>query len=199
MGGPDMQPHGFQLRRGSLLAAAIALGTCIPCSLAAPEVGSGGLFWKSPDGLIAMPMVNMKVELAATGLMVRGTVFQEFDNPTSEVIEAVYVFPLPEGAAVDGMEMRIGERRITAIVQEREEAKAIYERAEEEGKKTSLLEQARSNLFTSSVANINPGERISVRLEYLAEVAYTDGSFGLTFPLTFTPRYTPAEIAIHPP
>src|SRR5438093_3131913 len=124
-----------------------------------------------------MPMVNMRVELAATGLMVRGTVFQEFDNPTSEVIEAVYAFPLPEGAAVDGMEMRIGERRVTAIVQEREEAKATYRSAKEEGKKTSLLEQARPNLFTSSVANINPGEKVSVKLDYLEEVAYTGGSF----------------------
>ena len=91
------------------------------------------------------------------------------------------------------MEMRIGERRIVATIEEREEARATYEQARKEGKKTALLDQKRPNLFATEVANINPGEKVSVRLEYLEEVAYADGSFGLTFPLTFTPRYTPAS------
>ncbi len=153
-------------------------------------VGSGKLLWKSARGLIPLPVVDMKVELAVTGIMVRGVVIQTFGNPTPEVIEAVYVFPLPVRASVDAMEMRIGERRIRAVVREREEAKATYEQARREGRKAGLIEQERPNLFTTSVAGINPGETVVVRLEYLEEVAYRDGGFGLVFPLTFTPRYT---------
>jgi Ca-activated chloride channel family protein len=154
------------------------------------DVGSGELLWKSARGFVPLPVLDMKVELAVTGIMVRGIVTQTFDNPTAEVIEAVYVFPLPERAAVDAMEMRIGERRIRAVVREREEAKATYEQAKREGRKAGLVEQERPNLFTTSVAGINPGESVVVRLEYLEEVAYGDGGFGLVFPLTFTPRYT---------
>ncbi len=177
----------------------IRRATCVallllPLLLAAEPVdpaaaGSGELLWKSARGLVPLPVVDMKVDLAVTGIMVRGTVVQSFRNPTSEVIEAIYVFPLPESAAVDFMEMRIGDRRIRAVVQEKEKAKTIYEEANREGRKAGLVDQDRPNLFTTAVANIKPGEVISVRLQYLEEVAYQDGEFGLVFPLTFTPRY----------
>ena len=155
--------------------------------------GSGALLWKSARGLVPLPVVDMQVDLSVTGLMVRGNLVQTFHNPTSQVIEAIYVFPLPEAAAVDSMEVRLGDRLIRAVLREKEEAKAIYERAKQEGRKAGLVAQHRPNLFTTSVANINPGETIVVALRYLGEVSYEDGEFGLVFPLTFTPRYTPAR------
>jgi Ca-activated chloride channel family protein len=158
------------------------------------RVGSGELLWKSPDGLVPLPVVDMEVRLEVTGMLVHGTVRQSFDNPTAEVIEAVYLFPLPESAAVHHMEMRIGPRRIVSMIQEREEAKRTYEKARQEGKKAALVEQERPNLFTTSAANINPGESIVVTLEYLQEVEYADGEFGLHFPLTFTPRFVPPSL-----
>lgn len=163
-----------------------------PGTVRVKDIGAGELLWRSPEGLIPLPVVDIDVELGVTGLMARGIVRQTFSNPASEVIEAVYVFPLPERAAVDAMEMIIGDRRLVAVIEEREEAKAVYERAKEEGRKAGLLEQERPNLFSISVANINPGEEVAVRLEYSEELSYRDGTFGLAFPLTFTPRYTPA-------
>jgi len=91
------------------------------------------------------------------------------------------------------MEIRIGERRIVSEVREKEDARRTYERAKESGRKAALVDQRRPNLFTTAVANINPGERISVVLEYLEEATYTEGFFGLRFPLTFTPRFMPCE------
>ena len=135
-----------------------------------------------------MPVLGLSVRLEVTGVLVHGTLTQTFKNPTPEVIECVYVFPLPEGAAVHQMEMRIGQRRIVSVIKEREEAKQAYEKAKQEGRKAALLDQERPNLFTTSAANINPGETIEVRLEYLQEIAYDRGTFSLSFPLTFTPR-----------
>ncbi len=157
-----------------------------------PAAGSGELLWKSARGFIPLPVVDMKVDLAVTGVMVRGTVIQVFRNSAPEVIEAVYLFPLPDGAAVDSMEMRIGDRRIRSVIEEKEEAKKTYERARGEGRKAGLVDQGRSNLFTTSVANINPGEEVTVTLRYLEEVVYRDGEFSLAFPLSITPRYTPS-------
>ena len=134
-------------------------------------------------------MLDLQISLEVTGMMVHGTVTQTFRNPTAEEIEAIYVFPLPEDAAVHYMEMRIGERRIVSAIQEREEARKTYVQAREEGHKAALLEQKRPNLFTASAANINPGESIDITLEYVQELAYADGEFQLVFPLTFTPRY----------
>jgi Ca-activated chloride channel family protein len=151
--------------------------------------GTGELLWKTPGGLVPLPVLDLRVDLEITGILVHGTLTQSFRNPTSEVIECLYVFPLPELAAVHHMEMRIGPRRIVSVIREREEAKHAYEQARQEGRKAALLDQERPNLFTTSAANINPGETIDVRLEYLQEVAYADGEFSLSFPLTFTPRF----------
>jgi Ca-activated chloride channel family protein len=104
------------------------------------------------------------------------------------------VFPLPEGASVHFLEMRIGERRIVSIVEERNKAKQTYTSARRQGKKAALLELERPNLFTTSVANINPDEKVEVTLEYVEELRYDAGRFRLVFPLTFTPRYLPRPL-----
>jgi len=153
------------------------------------EVGAAELWRITEDGPVPLPMLDLQVSLEVTGMMVHGTVTQTFRNPTAEEIEAVYVFPLPEDAAVHYMEMRIGERRIVSTIQEREEARKTYVLARDEGHKAALLEQKRPNLFTASAANINPGESIEITLEYVQELAYADGEFRLVFPLTFTPRH----------
>jgi Ca-activated chloride channel family protein len=162
------------------------------------SIGTGALLWKTGDGLVPLPVLDTEVELAVTGILVHGTVTQRFQNATDDVIEAVYRFPLPEDAAVHRMEMRIGPRRIRSVIQEREEARRTYTRARSEGRKAALVEQDRPNLFTTSAANIEPGETIDVVLEYVDEVSWRDGEFGLRVPLTFTPRYLPREPAVAP-
>ena len=108
-------------------------------------------------------------------------------------LEGVYVFPLPETAAVDQLRMKVGERIIEGQIKERAEAKRRYEQAKQEGKRTSLVEQERSNLFTTSVANIGPGERITVEIEYQETVRYENGQFLLRFPMAVGQRYIPAR------
>ncbi len=156
----------------------------------ASEAGSGALLRKTPDGLVPLPLLDLDVKLDVTGILVHGTVAQTFRNPTPEVIDCVYVFPLPERATVHRMEMRIGGRRIVSVIEEKQDAKRVYEQARQEGRKAALLEQERPNLFTTSAANVNPGESIEIVLEYLQEIAFDGDEFGLSFPLTLTPRFT---------
>jgi Ca-activated chloride channel family protein len=101
----------------------------------------------------------------------------------------MYVFPLPDNAAVDRLRMHIGEKFIEGDIREKALAKKEYEAAKTAGKKASLVEQQRANLFTTSVANIAPGEEISIEIEYLETLRYDDESFSIRFPLTLTPRY----------
>ena len=155
------------------------------------DVGSGELLWRSPQGLIPLPVLDIDVELTVTGVLLRGTVTQVFHNPTPETIEAIYVFPLPEGASVHRMEMRIGDRRIHSVMQERQQATRTYEHAKATGRKAALLNQHRPNLFSVAVANLNPDETLAVVLDYSDEATYVDGSFELAFPLAYTPRYIP--------
>ena len=126
-----------------------------------------------------------------SGIIARVKVAQRFVNPTSEWREGVYVFPLPEKAAVDHLRMQVGERVIEGMIKERGEARRTYEAAKTEGRKTSLVEQERPNMFTTSVANIGPGEEVVVTIEYQETLRYDDGTFRLRFPLAITPRYIP--------
>ena len=137
--------------------------------------------------------VNTDVEIMVSGFVARVEVTQKFINHTDEWQEAVYVFPLPDTAAVNFMRMKIGDRLIKAEVQEKQKAQQIYQAAKSQGKKAALTEQSRANMFTQSVANIAPGEIIEVKLRYIQSVAYQSGEFSLRFPMTLTSRFIPGQ------
>jgi Ca-activated chloride channel family protein len=134
-----------------------------------------------------------KVHFDIRGMVATITLEQSFRNDTDDWVEGVYAFPLPDKAAVRHMEMRIGERLIVGKIKEKSVAKKIYNNAVRMGKKASLVEQRRPNLFTNRVANIGPDEEITVRLEYVQPLEYQHGEFFLRFPMTITPRYFPAQ------
>ena len=159
--------------------------------LSPEDIQSGTLLLKMQAGFTTATRMNTDVTMNVSGLVARVSVRQEFRNDGNEWTEGVYVFPLPDRAAVDRMRLHVGERFIEGEIREKEQARKAYERARSEGKKASLVEQQRPNLFTTSVANIAPGERVIVEIEYLEDLHYDNGTFALRFPMTLTPRYIP--------
>ena len=155
------------------------------------DVQSGTLLLRMQAGIVTATRTNTDVTMDISGLVARVSVRQEFRNDGGEWVEGVYVFPLPDRAAVDRMRLHVGERYIEGEIREKEQARKDYERARNEGRKASLVEQQRPNLFTTSVANIAPGERVVIEIEYLEDLRYDDGTFGIRFPMTLTPRYIP--------
>lgn len=129
------------------------------------------------------------VDAEVTGIVQSVTVTQEFENPFSGPVEAVYVFPLPDDAAVDEMTLVAGGRVIRAQIHKREQARRIYEEAKAQGRRAALLDQERPNIFTQSVANLLPHETVKVTLHYVAKLAYDDGEYTFNFPMTVGPRY----------
>lgn len=142
-----------------------------------------------PKGLCPLKHTDVKAEIS--GFISRVTVTQEFENPFSEKIEAVYTFPLPPDAAVDDMTMNVGERIVRGKIMRREEARAVYEAAKTNGQVASLLDQERPNIFTQSVANILPGEQVKITLSYVENLKYTNGAYEFVFPMVVGPRYIP--------
>ncbi|MGF1537054.1 MAG: VIT domain-containing protein [Elainellaceae cyanobacterium] len=133
------------------------------------------------------------MQAQVSGNLARVEVTQTFHNPFDQPLEAVYVFPLPDEAAVDDMEIRLGDRVIRGEIKPREEAQAIYDQAREEGRTVGLLEQERANIFTQSVANIRPGEAIEVTLRYTESLAFEADSYEFVFPTVVGPRYIPGN------
>ncbi|MFQ5807176.1 MAG: VIT domain-containing protein, partial [Phycisphaerae bacterium] len=139
----------------------------------------------------ACPLKHTDVESDIVGFVARTTVRQVFYNPLDKKIEAVYVFPLPQDAAVDDMVMIVGDRRIVGQIKERGEAREIYEAAKAAGHVASLLDQERPNIFTQSVANIEPGVQVEIEISYVETLKYEDGVFEWVFPMVVGPRYIP--------
>ena len=158
------------------------------------EASAGRLLMKSDAGNFHSAVsLESQADFQISGMIAQVNVTQSFHNDSTEWREAVYVFPLPENAAVGSLLIRIGERVIEGKIHEREEAKAIYQAARTAGKKAGLVEQERPNLFTTSVANIGPDETVVVELSYVQTVSYEAGEFSLRFPMTITPRYIPGD------
>ncbi len=157
------------------------------------QLQSGSLLLRMASGYRVATLMNTDVDIRISGLVARVSVRQEFENTGGDWSEGIYVFPLPDAAAVDRMRLHIGERFIEGEIREKAEARKKYEQAKREGKKASLVEQQRPNLFTTSVANIAPGERVVVEIEYLEDLRYDNGQFSLRFPMTLTPRYMPGS------
>ena len=154
---------------------------------------AGSLLWRMEQGYTTATTLNTDVRMDISGLVARVKVRQEFRNEGGDWVEGIYVFPLPDKAAVDRMRLHIGDRFIEGEIREKEQAKKEYEQAKQSGKKASLVQQQRANLFTTSVANVAPGERVVVEIEYLEDIRYEDGRFSIRFPMTLTPRYIPGQ------
>lgn len=159
----------------------------------AQAVTQGGLEAVGANGksLGACPLKNTNVQAEISGFLSRVKVTQEFENNFSEKIEAVYVFPLPNNAAVDDMTMRIGERVVRGKILKREEAREVYEAAKSNGQIASLLDQERPNIFTQSIANILPNEKIIIEISYVETLKYEAGAYEFVFPMVVGPRYNP--------
>jgi Ca-activated chloride channel family protein len=171
-----------------------------------PAGTEGNLFARDQQGPLGFcPLKSTRVRADISGFFARVTVLQEFENTYGDPIEAVYTFPLSQNSAVDRMTMTIGERVIRGKIMKREEAKKVYDAAKAAGQAAALLDQQRPNIFTQSVANVMPGEKVLVEISYVETLKYDEGSYEFVFPMVVGPRYIPASVprgdarAISPP
>ncbi len=147
--------------------------------------------WLLPsDGVyIEALQLESKVDIKVSGMIARASVKQQFRNTSSLWAEGIYVFPLPENAAVDHFRLIIDGRVIEGEIQEKEHAQKTYKKAKQNGQRAGLIEQQRPNIFTTKLANIAPGAALSVEIEYQQTLVYRDDEYTLRYPLVVGERY----------
>ena len=148
-------------------------------------VGAG----EGQTGTERVPLKETTADVSIAGVIARVQVHQLFENTGRVPIEAVYVFPASTRAAVHGVRMKIGQRTIEAKIDKKAAARESYEAARREGKRASLLEQERPNVFTMSVANIMPGDRIAVEMDYSEMLIPDEAIYEFVYPTVVGPRY----------
>jgi Ca-activated chloride channel family protein len=150
-----------------------------------PDRGLGGL----TSELGPLPLRAVRVDSRIVGLVAATTVQQTFVNGLAVPVEATYVFPLPERAAVTAFTVTIGDRRIRGVLRERAQARADYDQALAEGRRAAITEEERPGTFTMRVGNLGPGEQAVVELVLAGPVAHEDREATFRFPLVVAPRY----------
>ena len=185
----------------STRAAVIALAICVllvPLDIQAQDdrppddrTLSPYFFVEGGDPAIdRLPLKDTRVDVAIAGVIADVTVRQVYENRGTRPIHARYVFPASTRAAVHGMTMTVGDVRTVARISERRQAAREFEAARRDGTSASLLEQSRPNVFTMKLANVLPGDTISVELKYTELLVPTDGVYEFVYPTVVGPRYS---------
>jgi Ca-activated chloride channel homolog len=154
------------------------------------QTNKSGLFTRDEA---PVPLTGVSVETEISSFCARISVTQRYVNRESTPVEAVYVFPLDEGAAVCGFEAIVDDTVVVGEVREREEAFRMYDDAMERGDGAFLLDEERPDVFQASVGNLPPGKEALLKLTYVTELSVADGGLRFTVPTTVSPRYAPAE------
>ena len=90
-----------------------------------PDAGFGAL--ETARGLL--PLIAMEVDARVAGVVATIEVAQTFVNTTGTAIEATYIFPLPDRAAVHKFKMEVAGRVIDGVIDERGAAREQYDQA----------------------------------------------------------------------
>jgi Ca-activated chloride channel family protein len=142
------------------------------------------------DGQECFPLKSTAVQAVINGVIADVTVTQQYANTGTQPINARYIFPAATQAAVHGMRMTVGEEVIVAQIRERKAAQKEFNDAKAAGKSASLLEQERPNVFSMNVANVMPGETVSIELHYSELLVPEEGIYSFVYPTVVGPRYS---------
>ena len=193
---------GLSVMLGASLARAAAPATLtqqessqVPVRVQAPD--GAALLFKTDKGFVTAPLQRSDVKLKVTGHIVRARVTQTYRNPNPSWIHGTYQFPLPDDSAVDTLEMQVGGRIIVGEIQPREQAREVFKQAKTSGKRATIIEQQRPNVFTAGVANIAPESDITINIEYQQVLSLDRSGWSLRFPTVVAPRYSPPGIGEH--
>ena len=179
----------------SLLPRSIVLASLLLLASLSQAASEAVLWLHGPgDSQPSQALVlETDVDIEVTGLLAHAFVSQRFYNDSGDWAEGRYVFPLPDDSAVESLTVRVGERLIEGEIQPRAQARETYQQARREGRVAGLVEQERANVFTTSVANIPPGEEVEIRIGFRPRVDFEHGRFSLRFPTTIAPRFIPGQ------
>ena len=137
-----------------------------------------------------LPLKSSAAKVTIEGTIARVRLSQRYGNNGSVPIEAVYVFPASTRAAVHGMTLTSGGRVIASRIREKAKARAEYEAAKASSKTAALLEEQRPNVFQMSVANLLPGDDVTVDVEWTETLTALDSTYEFVFPTVVGPRFT---------
>ncbi len=187
-------------RSGSAVVVVLVLGLALlvtrPGFAADPSLDrtlSPYFFVEDGDPAVdRLPLKETRVDIRIAGVIADVVVTQVYRNEGSRPLNTRYVFPASTRAAVHGMTLQVGDKRVRARIREKQRAQQEFDAARKAGKSAALLEQQRPNVFSMRLANVLPQDEIRVELHYSELLVPTDGTYELVYPTVVGPRYPTA-------
>uniref|UniRef100_A0A6J0UQQ6 von Willebrand factor A domain-containing protein 5A-like n=1 Tax=Pogona vitticeps TaxID=103695 RepID=A0A6J0UQQ6_9SAUR len=143
-----------------------------------------------------VPLRSISVDVVIQGFVADVVSELRYQNEEKNPVEAIFVFPLDDDAAVYAFEGLIGGTRIEAQIGEKKQAEQEYDDAVSEGHQAFLLgrEENTSDIFTCSLGNLPPDGEATLKLRYVQALApEPDGAVRFVLPAVLNPRYVPRD------
>jgi Ca-activated chloride channel homolog len=137
----------------------------------------------NPDWLkIEYHRVNVSIE----NQIARTDVDMRFVNEGNGLAEGTFVFPLPQGVAVEELVMYINDVPIEARILPADEARAVYDAIVRQYRDPALLEYIGMGAVQANVFPIPPGESRRITITYSQALTIDNGLLHFVYPLDVT-------------
>lgn len=136
---------------------------------------------------------SVHVESLVNGLLMHTRVRQSYRNDGERSLETVYTFPLAHGATLLGLDVTLGDQRLSGQVMPKPQAGARYEQAIDAGDMPVLVEQSGPGLYTANLGNLQSGDEAVIELQYAQLLRFEQGRVRLSVPTVVAPRYGDAQ------
>ncbi len=165
------------------LAATLALSTILTLSATAPSVQAAGLLTPVNANLPQLSIREHHVNVVLEHSYAVTTVEQTFHNPSSQALEAIYSFPVPDHAAVGEFTYWIDGQPVTGEVVRKQKAREIYEQEKSAGHEAALVEKDSYKTFDISVTPVQPNSDVRIKLVYVQPAHLDSGVGRYVYPL----------------
>ncbi len=146
------------------------------------------------DGSPPIQVQSQRVTAVVDDGIARTTLRQTFVNPHGRTLEAVYLFPVPEGAALVDVAMEVGGQRLEGLLVERQQARRIYDSLVRRKVDPALVEQIGREQFRLSVFPVEPGKPTLVEITWTQHVPLERGEMRYVYPLALAGSPAAAEV-----
>ncbi|OGC91909.1 MAG: hypothetical protein A2W25_01825, partial [candidate division Zixibacteria bacterium RBG_16_53_22] len=142
------------------------------------------------------PRVNIKyhhVDVAITDPVAVTKIDQAFVNPYPHEIEADYIFPIPENAAISRFVAYLGGRKMEGELLDATQARRVYEEIVRRQKDPALLEYSGRGMYRMRIYPIPARGEVRFQIEYEQTLKSDGGTVEYVYPLN-TEKYSGSNL-----
>lgn len=147
--------------------------------------------WMPPKPAVDVKYHHVDVEINDPVALTR--VDQVFINPYNRDLEADYIFPLPEGAALSRFTAWLGGHKMEAELLDADQARRVYEDIVRQLKDPALLEYAGKGMYRLRIFPIPARGEVRIKIEYEQTLKSDNGNVEYLYPLN-TEKYSGSNL-----